>query len=323
MTGQTAQPSSGRADESGPGHVYLLSSPVIDPAEVLLAITVTELTPVQACAWLEGGFQSAVGHDSTAVLLSSVLGIPVGTNRMAVKLRPGDRAVALKLEGRLPEGRVLSQDELRTVAFRLVGLAVQSDAACQVAPPTGQKIFAPAVRSRLLGRPSYQMATNTKFEQQKTVPSLGDVVRDLAAMAKDVCASIQRHPEQLCRLGVAVNVARALESRLGLDADVAQALACEWCDVDPVVQPHAVLDVRAVSQIADQVVLIRVCYRRAETDFERLTEVFFAPETEEAKVGCHRTCEAIGWEDIPAAARETFMRQGADLVQIKLFPKEE
>ena len=121
MAKQTAQLSTAR-----PSRVFLLSSPVIDPAEVPLSIDVTELTQAQARAWLECGFESAVGHDSTAALLSSILGIPVSTKRIAVKLSPGDRAVALKLEGRLPEGRVLSEEELRAIPFRLIGIEVRS-----------------------------------------------------------------------------------------------------------------------------------------------------------------------------------------------------
>ena len=126
MARQTAYPFRRCRDSSRPGRVFLLSSPVIDPAEVSLSIGVTELTPAQAHVWLEGGFESAVGHDSTAALLSSILVIPVSTNRIAVRLRPGDRAVALKLEGRLPEGRVLSEEELRTIPFRLIGIKVRA-----------------------------------------------------------------------------------------------------------------------------------------------------------------------------------------------------
>jgi hypothetical protein len=108
------------------GRVYLFSSPVIDPGVVPLSLSVTELSCDQARTWLAGGFESAVGHESTASLLSSVLGIPVAANRVAVQLRPGDRVVALKLEGRLPEGQVLTHEQLQAVRFRLIGLDVRA-----------------------------------------------------------------------------------------------------------------------------------------------------------------------------------------------------
>jgi hypothetical protein len=117
----------GQPSPSGTGSVYLLSSPVIDPAEVPLTILVQELAASEARKWLAPGFESAVGHASTASLLSRLLGMPVPQNRIAVKLRPGDKVVALKLEGRLPEGHVLSDEELGTVPFRLIGLDVRAD----------------------------------------------------------------------------------------------------------------------------------------------------------------------------------------------------
>jgi hypothetical protein len=65
-------------------------------------------------------FVSAIGHESTAQLLSTVLGIPIPFNRISVKAIPGDTLIHFALQTRLPEGRVLSEEELRQLDFYFV-----------------------------------------------------------------------------------------------------------------------------------------------------------------------------------------------------------
>ena len=64
---------------------------------------------------------SAVGHESTAKILSELLGFEVPVNRIMVKLEEGDEAVIFQLFTRLPEGRVLNRDELEELVKK--GLA--------------------------------------------------------------------------------------------------------------------------------------------------------------------------------------------------------
>jgi len=73
----------------------------------------------EAKRWLGQGFISAVGHQSTAELLSQILGLPVEANRIQVSLGPGDRAVVFQLLERLPEGKVLGREELEQLQFKL------------------------------------------------------------------------------------------------------------------------------------------------------------------------------------------------------------
>jgi hypothetical protein len=51
--------------------------------------------------------------------MSELLGINIPHNRITVKLRPGDIAVHFVLRERLPEGKVLSYEELRQLPFDL------------------------------------------------------------------------------------------------------------------------------------------------------------------------------------------------------------
>ncbi len=61
---------------------------------------------------LQGGFESAVGHESTASVLSTLLGVEVPPNRVSITLSPGDRIIVFQLTIRLAEGQVLSQNEV-------------------------------------------------------------------------------------------------------------------------------------------------------------------------------------------------------------------
>jgi hypothetical protein len=63
---------------------------------------------------------SAVGHESTAQLLSRLLCVTIPFNRQAVYLHPGDCALHFVLKTRLPEGRVLDESELLKLDYWLV-----------------------------------------------------------------------------------------------------------------------------------------------------------------------------------------------------------
>jgi len=69
---------------------------------------------------LRKGFISAIGHESTAKLLSQLLGVEIPANRIEIKIEYGDKLVVFQLLQRLPEGRVLSEEELRQLQFRFL-----------------------------------------------------------------------------------------------------------------------------------------------------------------------------------------------------------
>ncbi len=66
----------------------------------------------QVKSLLELGFESAVGHQSTADILTKLLGIEVPANRTAIKLQSGDILIVFQLHIRLAEGQVLSKEEV-------------------------------------------------------------------------------------------------------------------------------------------------------------------------------------------------------------------
>jgi hypothetical protein len=66
---------------------------------------------------LSGGFVSAIGHQATATLLSQLLGIEVPFNRVTVKAEPGDILIHFVLRERIPEGKILTLEELQRLPF--------------------------------------------------------------------------------------------------------------------------------------------------------------------------------------------------------------
>jgi hypothetical protein len=63
------------------------------------------------------GFVSAIGHKSTAGLLTKLLGIEVPVNRIQARMEPGDWALVFQLGTRLPEGTVLDDAALQNLDY--------------------------------------------------------------------------------------------------------------------------------------------------------------------------------------------------------------
>jgi hypothetical protein len=80
------------------------------PMPVRLFVRPIDLERVKSL--LELGFESAVGHQSTAEILTNLLGIEVPVNRVAIKLQSGDVLIVFQLAVRLNEGQVLSKEEV-------------------------------------------------------------------------------------------------------------------------------------------------------------------------------------------------------------------
>jgi hypothetical protein len=60
---------------------------------------------------------SAVGHESTAQILSTILGVEVPVNRQLFAQQVGQLALIFKLNGRPEPGRELSKVELEEIGF--------------------------------------------------------------------------------------------------------------------------------------------------------------------------------------------------------------
>jgi len=58
---------------------------------------------------------SVIGHQATASYIKAITGFDVAVNRTNLTLESGDKILVLQLLGRLPEGTILTEEELRQV----------------------------------------------------------------------------------------------------------------------------------------------------------------------------------------------------------------
>ena len=85
---------------------------MITPPSTLSVIEASEDNVKRIVA---SGFTSVIGHEATAKIVSSRLGVSVQVNRVSIQLRPADLLVVFQLLTRLPEGKILSEEEMRSV----------------------------------------------------------------------------------------------------------------------------------------------------------------------------------------------------------------
>jgi hypothetical protein len=63
------------------------------------------------------GCLSAIGHDSTAGILTELLEIPVAVNRSPFAQEVGQDALVFKLKSRAPEGVILTEAEIEKIGY--------------------------------------------------------------------------------------------------------------------------------------------------------------------------------------------------------------
>ena len=67
--------------------------------------------------YVSDGFESAIGHQSTAEILSELLEQDVPVNRVNYAQDIGDVAIVFKVNGRPPEGTILSRNEIEDIGY--------------------------------------------------------------------------------------------------------------------------------------------------------------------------------------------------------------
>ena len=95
--------------------IYLMNTTVIPQgAYGAWEIAPVSLPEVQALVQQEV-FISAVGHQSTAEVISSLLGQDIQPNRIQVRPDRGDRFLCFRLLARAPEGAVLDREQIEEI----------------------------------------------------------------------------------------------------------------------------------------------------------------------------------------------------------------
>ena len=97
------------------GNKYVLSTMVLPfpPWNIKGVFYVERVNLETAKTFVDNGdFISAVGHESTAKLISELLEVEIPVNRIPVWMKPGDVALCVQFLERVQEGKVLTYDEL-------------------------------------------------------------------------------------------------------------------------------------------------------------------------------------------------------------------
>jgi hypothetical protein len=90
--------------------MYLLNSAIVTAQGTYLYET---LLPDDAHRLIQTtSFISAIGHESTADILSKKTGLNIPANRIAINMQAGDQAIVFKIKSRMEEGKVYTRDEL-------------------------------------------------------------------------------------------------------------------------------------------------------------------------------------------------------------------
>jgi len=66
---------------------------------------------------VQPSFDSAIGHESTAEILTELLGVKVPVNRQNYIQTPGATALVFKLKQRAPEGVILGKEEIERIGY--------------------------------------------------------------------------------------------------------------------------------------------------------------------------------------------------------------
>lgn len=75
------------------------------------------LTLEESKSMIKEGFESAVGHQSTCDILSSLLKKEVKMNRIQYSQGVGDVALVFKLRGRPEEGKILPSRDIENIGY--------------------------------------------------------------------------------------------------------------------------------------------------------------------------------------------------------------
>jgi hypothetical protein len=97
--------------------LYLFNTTIMPNEGTFTNRKVTEAEVRQILRRFSNNFTSAIGHQATADAFNSLFAVGVEVNRIPATMAEGDEAIALKIMGRLPEGQILTTEELNKIGF--------------------------------------------------------------------------------------------------------------------------------------------------------------------------------------------------------------
>lgn len=107
------------------GRVFLANAFSLGMLNSECTLKIKEISVDEVRDLLMNGFENAIGHMSTSVVLSKLLGIQVNTERREIKLNHGDRVIVFQLLKRLEEGKVLTEEEIKNIPHKFYLVIVE------------------------------------------------------------------------------------------------------------------------------------------------------------------------------------------------------
>ena len=98
--------------------VYIANAFALSMIEGDAILRIKEISKEEVKEILKEGFISAIGHQSTAEILSQLLDIPIPFNRVQIKITPNDKLIVFQVLVRLEEGKILSKEEISKLPFK-------------------------------------------------------------------------------------------------------------------------------------------------------------------------------------------------------------
>ena len=98
------------------GNAFSLGMLPVNATEIKLRVKIITLEDVKKLT--ENGFESCIGHESTASILTELLGKEVRMNRIPITLEKGDIIIVFQIIGRLEEGKILTRNEIEKLNYR-------------------------------------------------------------------------------------------------------------------------------------------------------------------------------------------------------------
>jgi hypothetical protein len=106
-------------------NAFSLSMLPMSSTETILKVKEASIEEIKEL--LSRGFESAIGHESTAAFLTKLLGVEVKAERKQVTIDANTILVVFQLLSRLPEGRVLTEEEIASVKYKFYVVGIVSD----------------------------------------------------------------------------------------------------------------------------------------------------------------------------------------------------
>lgn len=81
--------------------------------------TLQDITVEEAHELVEfNELDSAIGHASTAQVITTLLGVDIPVNRQVFTQQPGQKALVFKINGRPEEGKILTAEEIEAIGYK-------------------------------------------------------------------------------------------------------------------------------------------------------------------------------------------------------------